>query len=56
MIPALSFVSRRISSSPEPNHRGRLSTADEIFEWLWSNFSILDQPKSGRVQKRSIGT
>ena len=25
-------------------------SADEIFDWLWNNFSTLDQTKSGHVQ------
>ncbi len=27
---------------------------DEIFDWLWSNFSILGQPKSGRMQNLTL--
>jgi len=27
---------------------------DEIFEWLWDNFSSLDWPKSGRVQNLTL--
>jgi molecular chaperone DnaJ len=27
---------------------------DEVFDWLWDNFSSLDQPKSGRVQSLTI--
>ncbi len=27
---------------------------DEIFNWLWSNFSSLDRPKSGRVQNLTL--
>jgi DnaJ-class molecular chaperone len=44
----------------EPVHFGEISLArsfehftpshDEIFDWLWRNFSDLQQPKSGRIQ------
>ncbi len=27
---------------------------DEIFDWLWSNFSSLNRPKSGRVQDLTL--
>ena len=27
---------------------------DEIFDWLWDNFSSLDQPKSGRIQHLTL--
>ncbi|MGA2330759.1 MAG: hypothetical protein ABSG75_03275 [Syntrophales bacterium] len=27
---------------------------DEIFDWFWSNFSSVTQPKSGRVQSLTI--
>ena len=27
---------------------------DEIFDWLWRNFSSLEQPKSGRVQNLTL--
>jgi DnaJ-class molecular chaperone len=27
---------------------------DEIFDWLWSNFSSLEQPKSGRVKNLTL--
>ncbi len=27
---------------------------DEIFDWLWSNFSSLDWPKSGRLQNLTL--
>lgn len=27
---------------------------DEIFDWLWSNFSTLDSPKSGRLQNLTL--
>jgi molecular chaperone DnaJ len=27
---------------------------DEIFDWLWANFSSLDQPKSGRVENLTL--
>jgi len=27
---------------------------DEIFDWLWSNFSDLEQPKSGRVKNLTL--
>ncbi len=29
-------------------------TFDEIFDWLWSNFSNLAQPKSGRVKNLTL--
>ena len=29
-------------------------TFDEIFNWLWANFSSLDQPKSGRVENLTL--
>ena len=27
---------------------------DEIFDWLWSNFSSVSQPKSGRIQNLTV--
>ena len=27
---------------------------DEIFDWLWNNFSSLDRPKSGRLQNLTL--
>lgn len=27
---------------------------DEVFDWLWDNFSSLDRPKSGRVQSLTL--
>jgi DnaJ-class molecular chaperone len=27
---------------------------DEIFDWLWNNFSTVDHPKSGRVQNLTL--
>jgi molecular chaperone DnaJ len=27
---------------------------DEIFDWLWNNFSSLDMPKSGRIQNLTL--
>jgi len=29
-------------------------SVDEIFDWLWSNFSSLDQPKSGRIENLTM--
>ena len=29
-------------------------SADEIFDWLWHNFSDLKQPKSGRIQNLTL--
>lgn len=29
-------------------------SADEIFDWLWRNFSSLSQPKSGRIRNLSL--
>ena len=47
-----------------PTNLGRISPVrsfqtftpsfDEIFDWLWANFSNLTQPKSGRVQNLTL--
>ena len=29
-------------------------SVDEVFDWLWSNFSSLDRPKSGRVRNLTL--
>jgi molecular chaperone DnaJ len=53
---------------PEPRHTdsglGEISpvrsfqtftpSADEVFDWLWHNFSSLDQPKSGYMQQLTL--
>jgi DnaJ-class molecular chaperone len=40
--------------SPVQSFRQFTPSFDEIFEWLWSNFANLDQPKSGRVQNLTM--
>ena len=40
--------------SPARSFQTYAPSFDEIFDWLWSNFSILGQPKSGRVQNLTL--
>jgi len=48
----------------QPNNIGKISLVrsfqtftpsfDEIFDWLWTNFSTLNYPKSGRIQNLTL--
>jgi DnaJ-class molecular chaperone len=40
--------------SPVRSFQSFTPSFDEIFDWLWSNFSDLTQPKSARVQNLSL--
>jgi len=40
--------------SPVRSFHSFTPSFDEIFDWLWSNFSDLAQPKSGRVQNLTL--
>jgi DnaJ-class molecular chaperone len=40
--------------SPVRSFHSFTPSLDEIFDWLWSNFSSLDQPKSGRVHNLTL--
>ena len=40
--------------SPVRSFHHYTPSVDEIFDWLWSNFSSLDQPKSGRVENLTM--
>ncbi|MGD8523874.1 MAG: DnaJ domain-containing protein [Desulfobacterales bacterium] len=40
--------------SPVRSFQSFTPSFDEIFDWLWSNFSDLTQPKSGRVQNLTL--
>ncbi len=40
--------------SPIRSFQSFTPSADEIFDWLWNNFSTLDQTKSGRVQNLTL--
>jgi DnaJ-class molecular chaperone len=40
--------------SPVRSFRSFTPSLDEIFDWLWSNFSDLAQPKSARVQNLTL--
>jgi DnaJ-class molecular chaperone len=40
--------------SPVRSFQTFIPSFDEIFDWLWSNFSSLNQPKSGRVQNLTL--
>ena len=40
--------------SPVRSFHSITPSFDEIFDWLWSNFSDLTQPKSARVQNLSL--
>jgi len=41
--------------SPVRSFQSFTPSFDEIFDWLWSNFSDLTQPKSARVQSLTLG-
>ncbi len=40
--------------SPVRSFQSFTPSFDEIFDWLWSNFSNLTQPKSGRVRNLTL--
>ncbi len=40
--------------SPVRSFESFTPSFDEIFDWLWNNFSTLNQPKSGRVQNLTL--
>lgn len=40
--------------SPVRSFQSFTPSFDEVFDWLWSNFSDLAQPKSGRVQNLTL--
>lgn len=40
--------------SPVRSFQSFTPSFDEIFDWLWANFSSLDQPKSGRVENLTV--
>lgn len=40
--------------SPMRSFQSFTPSFDEIFDWLWSNFSSLEQPKSGRVKNLTL--
>ena len=40
--------------SPVRSFQSFSSSYDEIFDWLWHNFSSLEQPKSGRVKELTL--
>lgn len=40
--------------SPVRSFQSFTPSFDEIFDWLWSNFSNLEQPKSGRVKNLTL--
>ena len=40
--------------SPIRSFRTFAPSFDEVFEWMWDNFSGLDRPKSGRVQSLTL--
>jgi len=40
--------------SPVRSFQSFTPSLDEIFDWLWRNFSSLGQPKSGRVQNMTL--
>jgi DnaJ-class molecular chaperone len=40
--------------SPVRSFQSFTPSFDEIFDWLWGNFSSLEQPKSGRVKKLTL--
>jgi DnaJ-class molecular chaperone len=40
--------------SPVRSFQSFTPSFDEIFDWLWSNFSSLEQPKSGRVRNLTL--
>ena len=40
--------------SPVRSFQSFTPSMDEIFDWLWRNFSSLEQPKSGRVKNLTL--
>ena len=40
--------------SPVRSFQSFTPSMDEIFDWLWNNFSNLSQPKSGRIQNLTL--
>lgn len=40
--------------SPVHSFQTFTPSLDEVFDWLWQNFSSLDRPKSGRVQQLTL--
>ena len=40
--------------SPVRSFHSFTPSFDEIFDWLWSNFSSLEQPKSGRIRNLTL--
>jgi DnaJ-class molecular chaperone len=40
--------------SPVRSFQTFTPSLDEVFDWLWHNFSSLDQPKSGRMQQLTL--
>ncbi len=40
--------------SPVRSFQSFTPSFDEIFDWLWNNFSSLEQPKSGRVKHLTL--
>jgi DnaJ-class molecular chaperone len=40
--------------SPVRSFQSFTPSFDEVFEWLWKNFSDLDQPKSAKVQNLTL--
>jgi len=40
--------------SPVRSFQSFTPSFDEVFDWLWKNFSSLGQPKSGRVQNMTL--
>ena len=62
--PASDAKPELIMPEQEPGDFGQISPVrsfqtftpsfDEIFDWLWANFSSLDQPKSGRVENLTL--
>jgi molecular chaperone DnaJ len=64
MVPGLYSEPEPFISKQRPVDMGRISplrsfrtfrpSMDELFDWLWNNFSSLDWPKSGRVQNLTL--
>ena len=40
--------------SPVRSFQTFTPSLDEVFDWLWNNFSTLDWPKSGRIQNLTL--
>jgi molecular chaperone DnaJ len=40
--------------SPVRSFQTFTPSLDEVFDWLWQNFSSLDRPKSGRMQQLTL--